>query len=732
MSARSRATQAPSSGVDLPQRASGLRQFLLPAALLIVLSFAAYWPAIQAGFVWDDDAYITENPKLHDLSGLRDIWFDIGATKMYVPLVFTTFWLEHQLWGTRPLGYHLVNIAFHAAGAVLLWLLLVRLAVPGAWLAAAIFAVHPIYVESVAWVTELKNTQSTLFGLLFLLAYWRFSETGGRAGAARRPWGFYLLALSAFAAALLSKPVVVALPLVLLLLLWWRRWGGSGRSVTGVADIAAVLPMLVLSTAAGLVAIHVEHIYGGARGAPWQLPFLDRGLVAGRALWFYVGKLFWPVDLVPIYPRWQIDSAAAGQYLYPLGAAGVLAALWYFRRQLGRGPFVAAASFALLLAPLIGFFAVSYHLNSYVADHFQHHAAPALIALVAAGAAALPRRFPQFRRLAPWMAAALLAVLALASNRYTPAFENEEARCRTTLERNPDSWLAMNNLGVALNRQGRFAEATGWFEKAIRIRQPYPEAESNLGVALVGLGRPQAAIEHYREALRIWPENPLAHNNLGTALAQVGQIEEARAEYEVALRLRPEYPEARSNLARLLATQAARAEPSASARAFAEAVRLDPGSAEAHNGLGMALARQQRWAEAIRELGEALRIRPDYAEARNNLGTALAASGDTQGAVAQFAASVRLQPGSVDAQLNLATALLSTGRPAEALVPLEAAANLAPRNGHAHLLLGVCLAQMDRLPEARRHFEEALRIDPEDQEARANLERVDTLLPPRP
>jgi len=719
-----RRSRAPTSAPPAPPTAeprvaiAWLRRVLLPASLLVALTFVAHAPATTAGFVWDDDVYVTANPTLDDLSGLHDIWLRPGATKMYVPLVFTTFWIEHQLWDRRPAGYHAVNLALHAAGALLFWLLLVRLALPGAWLAAAVFAAHPVFVESVAWVTELKNTQSTLFGLLCLLAYLRFSPPAAGDPGARRRWGFYLLALAAFAAALLSKPVVVALPLVVLLLLWWRR-GRLDR-----VDAGAVAPMLLLSLLAGLAAMHVERLYGGARGGNWQLPLLDRFLLSGRALWFYVGKLLWPAELVPIYPRWQIDPGALGQYLYPLAAVAVLAGLWLARRRLGRGPFVAAASFALLLAPLIGFFNVSYHLNSYVADHFQHHGAPALIALFAAGAAALPRRVPRFRRAAPLAAGLLLLGLALSSNRYARAFASEEARCRDTLAKNPTAWLAMNNLGVALNAQGKFAEAAGWFEKAIRTRPPYPEAESNLGVALVGLGKPQAAIEHYHAALSVWADNPLAHNNLGTALAQVGRIEEAKAAYENALRLRSDYPEARRNLVQLLVAGAARGDPASAARAYREAIELDPASAEARNGMGMALARQGNLEGAVRELAESVRLRPDYAEARNNFGTALAAQGALEEAIQQFRASVRLNPGSAEARSNLGMALLSSGRPAEALAPLEEAARLEPNLGRTHLLLGVCLATLGRLEEAHRQFAEAVRIDPNDTEAQENLRRA--------
>jgi protein O-mannosyl-transferase len=693
-----------------------LRQALLPGLLLVGLTFAAFAPSLSAGFVWDDDAYITENPHLNDLAGLRAIWFDVGATKMYVPLVFSTFWIEYRLWEGRPLGHHVVNVLLHGLGAVLLWLVLARLGLTAAWFAAALFAVHPVFVESVAWLTELKNTLSTVFCLLCLLAYFRFSPPAAGERDVTPRWGLYVLSLLAFAAALLSKPVVVALPLVLLLLLWWRRMG-SWRDLR--FDVAAVAPMLLLSLATGGIAMHVERLYGGARGAVWEIPWIDRFLVAGRALWFYAGKLLWPADLIPIYPRWKIDSTALWPYLYPLAAVGVVAGLWWFRGRLGRGPFVAVASFGLLLSPLVGFFNVSYFLNSYVADHFQHHAAPALLALFATAGASMTLRFPSFRRPASWAAAGLLVTLLVVSHRYTPAFENEERRCRTILERNPGSWLAMNNLGVTLNRRGAFSEAIGWFEKAIRTRSPYPEAESNLGVALVGLGRPQEAIEHYRESLRTYPENPLAHNNLGTALAQMGRIEEARRAYTEALRLRPDYAAARRNLEQLRLPSGA---PSTSQQEQQAAGSISVPAPEAG---------EMDCSESVRELEAAVRLHPHDAELLNRFGMRLAACGRLAKAIEQFATVARLRPASVAARMNLATALRTDGRLKEALPPLEEALLLDSGSAAAHLLLGGCLAQLGRLTDARRHFAEAVRLDPQDPEAQESLRQVDRLLAAR-
>lgn len=664
------------------------------ALALVALSFAAYWPALGAGFVWDDDAYLTRNPHLHDLAGLRDIWLRIGTTKMYVPLVFTTFWIEYQLWGLEPLGYHAVNIALHGLGAILFWLLLRRLHVDGAWLAAALFAVHPVFVESVVWITELKNTLSTVLALLALLAFFRWKPVDGEEAASPRRL-YYGLAVVAFAGALLAKPVVVGLPLVILVIIWWKR----GR--LGASDVAAVVPMLLLSLAAGLLAIYVERNFGGARGAEWQIPLTERLLVAGRAMWFYVGKLMWPAGLLPIYPRWQVSVTVWWQYLYPLAALGTAALLWIGRARWGRGPAAGGAVFVLLVAPLVGIFNVSYHLHSFVADHFQHHAAPALLAL---GGAAVMRLHGSTKSRHPWLvpvaSGLCIALLAVLTWSYAPAFASEEARCRAILEGNPGSWVAMNNLGAALNARGAHAEAIPWLERAIARHPPYPEARNNLGVALVGLGRPEDAIPQYREALRVFPDSALAHNNLGTALARMGQVDAAIAEYREALKFAPDYAEARDNLA-LLTT-----------------------SAEARNRAGKALAGEGKLAQAIQEFRAAAAMRPDDANFRNDLGTALMSSGDLAGALREYLEAVRLAPENVDARANCGRALLAADRASEAVEHLRFAAQWKPGDAEAQGVLGVALAQSGRFEEAVAAFERAMALDPEDPEARRDLDRA--------
>ena len=352
---------------------------MLPAAgLLIVLTVAAYVPALRGGFVWDDDKYVTANRTLRTADGLAEIWFEIGVTIQYYPLVFTTFWIEHRLWGLEPFGYHLVNVLLHATSAGLLWTLLRRLKVPGAWLAAAVFAIHPVHVESVAWITERKNTLSGVFYLLALLSYLRFEPPDPQAHNRRRDWRFYPPALVLFTCALLSKTVTCSLPLVILLLLWWKR--ARWRWL----NVLPVVPMLAIGALMGLLTAWMEKNIVLARGADWDLSIVQRCLIAGRALWFYLGKLVWPAEVMFTYPRWQVRADVWWQFLFPAATIAVVVALWLLRRRVGKPPLVAALFFGGTLAPALGLIDVYPMRYSFVADHFQYLASIGPIVLFVA------------------------------------------------------------------------------------------------------------------------------------------------------------------------------------------------------------------------------------------------------------------------------------------------------------------------------------------------------------
>ena len=346
----------------------------LAAAVLI-----AYWPALAGGLLWDDQGHVTR-PELQSLAGLGRIWGEFGATQQYYPVLHSAFWIEHRLWGDTTLGYHVLNVLLHATAACQFLVLLRRLAVPGAALAAVLFALHPVCVESVAWISEQKNTLSLVFYLAAALVYLRFDTD-------RRPRD-YLLAGGLFVLGLLTKTVTATLPAALLVVFWWRR----GR-LEWQRDVLPLLPWFALGAGSGLVTAYFERVLIGAQGANFNLSLVQRGLLAGRVFWFYLGKLAWPAELIFIYPRWTVDATAPGQWLGLIAALGLLGGLaWWSRRS--RGPLAAAFLFAGALFPVLGFFNVYPFVFSYVADHFQYLASLPVFALIAAGIHAILPRMP--------------------------------------------------------------------------------------------------------------------------------------------------------------------------------------------------------------------------------------------------------------------------------------------------------------------------------------------------
>ncbi|HSK09662.1 MAG TPA: tetratricopeptide repeat protein [Vicinamibacterales bacterium] len=541
---------------------------MLAAAALVALTVAAYSPAFSAGFVWDDDDHVTANATLRDVEGLKRIWFDLGAVPQYYPLVHTTFWLEYRAWGLDPLGYHAVNLSLHALAAWLLGLALVRLRVPGAWLAAALFAVHPVGVESVAWVTERKNVLSAVFYFAAALAYFRFAPPVAAALPARRGerrslapsrgsrW-WYALALGLFLAALLSKTVTASLPAALLLVYWWKK-GTLTR-----ADALPLAPWFVFGLLAGSLTAWLERHHVGAQGEEWALSWADATLVAGRAVWFYAGKLAWPSNLTFVYPRWTIDAGAWWQWLFPVAALAVVAALWRARGRVGRGPLAAVLFFIGTLTPALGFFNVYPMRYSFVADHFQYLASVGVLVPMAAALARLRRR----------AAVPILLALAVLTWHQAHAYESLDTLWRDTLEKNPAAWLAHNNLGMLRRDQGRTAEAETHYRAALELRPQDADVNYNLANLLASTGRVDEAIGHYRRSLQSNPGLADAHNNLGAMLQGRGDLDAAVAHYRAALALEPARADTHSNMGTALLAMGRRAEAAAH---FEEAVRLRP------------------------------------------------------------------------------------------------------------------------------------------------------------
>jgi tetratricopeptide (TPR) repeat protein len=663
-----------SGRVSAAQNKAGPRD-LGAFALILCATLLAYLPALGGSLLWDDASHVTR-PDLRSLHGLWRIWFDLGATQQYYPLLHSAFWIEHSIWGDAVLGYHLVNVALHAVAACLVVMIARRLGLPGAWLAGMCFALHPISVEAVAWISEQKSTLSAVFYLGAALVYLHFDESR----RASRYWA----ASALFVLALLSKTVTATLPAALLVALWWRH-GGLGWK----RDVRPLVAWLALGASAGLFTAWVEKTIIGASGADFTLAPVQRVLLAGRAIWFYFAKLIWPDNLTFLYPRWSLNPNQWWQYLFPVAAAAVGIGLWRMARY-NRGPLAGCLIFAGTLFPTLGFFNVYPFRYSYVADHFAYLASLGILVPVASAVAIGAAKFWPGRTGGVVLPAIVVAALGVLTWRQAGIYRDQETLYRATILRNPDAWLAHNNLGnILLLVPGRRAEAMAHLQAALRANPDYWEAHLSLGNALLEIpGRLDGAIAEFQAAARLAPDLERPHTNLGNALLQGGRTEEAIEQLQTAL-------------------------------------RIQPASAPAHNDLGNAFTRLPgRLPDAIAEYQSALRVNPDFADAHNNLGEVLAqAAGRMPEAIAQFEAAIQASPDYWEAHSNLGTALLQIpGRLPDAIAEYETALRIRPDSATAHLNLGYALAQMpNRLPDAVVEYRRALQLDPNYADAHYNL-----------
>jgi protein O-mannosyl-transferase len=658
--------------------------------LLVAATLLAYLPALRGQFIWDDDSWTTKiSGLLRDGSGLWTMWSKPGALQQYYPLTGTTFWLDYHLWGFWTLPYHVENVLLHACAALLFWRLLLRLQVPGAWLAAAIFAFHPVMVESAGWITERKNVLSLVLYLGALLAYGRFTcfwtTDNGTASPgttwSSRHWGAFALALLLFVAADLSKATAFSLPAVLLLICWWKR----GR-IRWRADVLPSLPFFAVAIGLGLVTAWLERNSVGAKGPEWAMSFPVRCLIAGRALWFYAGHLLWPANLCFEYPRWHLDAGSFAQWLYPGTAVGVLFVLWLMRGRIGRGPATAAFFFAGTLFPVLGFLDAYYMRYSFVCDHWVYLSSLGLVALGAGLAAEAVRRLGT-PMLLYGSAAVLLLVLGALTWQQSKMYQDLETLWRTTLAKDPEAFLAQHNYASILSDRGQLDEAIAHFQKVVEIKPGFAETRNSLGIALGRKGQTDEAIRQFQEALRLKPDYTLAHNNLGIVLLSKGQSDAAISQFQ-------------------------------------EAIRVKPDNAEAHNSLGVALGRKGQMDEALRQYEEAVRLKPDYTDAHYNLGIALLGKGQGDAAISQFQEAVRLKSDYAEAHYKLGSALDDKGQIDAAISQYEEAIRLKPTYAEAHNDLGIALVRRGQLDAAISQFQEAVRLKPDYTLARKNLARA--------
>jgi tetratricopeptide (TPR) repeat protein len=588
------------------------KDFLFRLAILVLATLWIYTPVYHsfypADWLWDDDQLLTANATVQSTTpaALAKLWFNPDGAD-YFPLSYTALWLQWPFFKMWPTGYHFTTIVLHIIGALLLWRLLVVMKIPGAWLAATLFAIHPVCVESVAWVSELKNTLSLP---LFLLSAIFFVQFDDQKPDAPQAWNTYVLSIVFFALSMLAKTSVVAMPVVLLLYVWWKRGRVTER------DLIRTAPFFLISIVLGIITIYYQH--GRAIGAETIIvggPD-SRIATAGMCILFYLKLIFWPVTLLPIYTKWDVDPPKAWQFLaWPV----IMGAGWWFwqnRATWGRHAIFGLGFFLLMVAPVLGFVTISYMRITWAADHFIYLPMIGVLVLVAAGIATWYGRLAAGER--PLLAAGtalVLAMLSWMSFTYAGAWVNEDALWTHTLRYNENAWQAHNRLGAKkfarghvddLNPPNRIESkgALHHFTRSTALRPDLGETHNNLGTALSAKGRMEEAIEQFKEACRVTPHVPAIHVNLANALAAAGRFAEAEEKYLELIRGMDER--------------------------YAQAVKdsgnpnlpMDPAAAPLLNNYGVTLFKQNKTQDAIAAFRRALSINPNLKDAKESLAIA--------------------------------------------------------------------------------------------------------------
>jgi tetratricopeptide (TPR) repeat protein len=671
--------------------------FLLIGVILFV--YARVW---HAGFIWDDESHLTQNPCIVGPLGLKDIWTSSQA--VYYPLVLTTFWTLHKFVGLNPSPYHILNMLLHAASAVLLWRILRQLHVRGAWLGGALWALHPVMVQSVSWVTELKNTQSCLF---YLLSIFWFLKVDAEETGDRTRWWRFSWALLFFVMAIASKPSTVMLPGVLALCVWWRRGQIQSR------NLMTLIPFILISALASVWTIWEQKFHAGASGPEWAQTWPERLIIAGRAIWFYLGKLVWPHPLIFIYPRWEISPSRVMAYLPLLAGLAGLIILWLTRGKWKRSVSFAAAYFVISLFPVLGFFSVYFFRYSFVSDHFQYLASMGPLALAGAGITEGIAATGWKSFLRPTVCGLLLLVLGVLTWRQSAIYHDTVTLYTGTLGKNPGCWMAHYNLAIALRAKGETDSAVAHYRQAVVLRPDYAEAHYNLARILVEKGEFEEAIVDYEKALAVNPADADAHNNLGSTLFQIGRVNEAIVHYQKALAIQPDYADASCNLANALLSKG---DMDGALVYYLTGLALSPNHAEAQYNLASALLRKGRTDEAIAHYQKTLELQPGNADAHANLGSALLEKGHVQDAIAQYREALALVPENVTAQSNLAWLLATSSDPSlrngsEAVLLAETASRLSGGNRPLILrILAAAYAETGRFGDAIDTAQQALRL----------------------
>jgi tetratricopeptide (TPR) repeat protein len=617
-------------------------------AFIVAASLVVYIPAMCGGYIWDDDVYVEENSLLSSPDGLRNIWTGKNVPSQYVPMVYTTFRFEYLLWGLQPFGYHLTNVLLHAFNALLIWLLLARLKIRGAWLVSAIFALHPVHVESVAWITERKNVLSLFFCLVSAVAYFQYAFGSSEELTKGRSETFYQLSTFLFLCALASKAVVCFFPVLLLIVLWWKH----GRII--LKDIRDLSRFFVLGLAWGLLVVWWEHKHQGTGTVEFGLTPIKRVLLASHAIWFYLGKLFYPVNLMFSYPKWNIEPTNPLNYTWLFLSLVAAWGIWHWRERLQRGPIAAIAFFIVALLPMLGFFSLYTFVYTYVADHYQYVASIGPITLfVSIGCIAVNRLGKYAKGISITSVVLILLTLGTLTWRQCHIYKDRDTLWQDTIRNNPDSLMAYLNLGIEYYKKDRLDEATSRLKKVLQLSPDYAEVYNDLGWMLMEKGNLDEAARYFLLTLQKKPNDGIAYNNLGLVFMKKGNLDEAARYFLLTLQKKPNDGIAYNNLGLVFMKKGNLDE---AISYFQQALQIMPGSAEAHNNLGIAFLSHGDFEQAMHHYSEALRIRPNFADAHYNLGSLLDQRGKLDEAIQEYMKALEINPNFAKAKAALVAA----------------------------------------------------------------------------
>lgn len=624
---------------------------LLGALAIGLLTLLAYSSVFTAGFIWDDDDHVLRILQLLDLDGLRRIWFEPGQTIQYYPLVFSVFWLQLKLWGTNPFPFHLFNILVHAGNALLFWCCLRRLRLPLPFWAALIFAVHPLHVESVAWITELKNLLSGCFYLLAFLCFWTFVTAEERKGHAtwRRRLS-YVLALLLFVCALLSKTVTCTLPAVFLLLLWWQQGTVSRRQVL------STLPFFLAALILGLITMRVEAENVLAKGPEWDFSIVERLLLAGRASWFHLGKVLWPHPLMFNYPRWQLDSGLWWQYLYPLALLVLLAGVWLLRQRTGRGPLAACLFVVGTNVPVLGFLNVYSMRFSFVADHYYYLANMGVIVLFCAAAERLLQRFPHRRRAETVFFGGIVVLLSLLTWQQGRNYHDKATFFHEIIRQNPVSWFGYSNRAALYADAGEDDLALADIDRSLALKPDEADALHLRGVIMTKRKNYRQAFADFDRSIELRPWRADYVKNRALVYRLVGNYAAALRDADTVLSVATHDPD---NFVLRASIRLALEDYRGALADLDRALAVDGESVAARANRGLVNYRLRRFDDALRDFDAALALEPASAETLFNRGLTYVARGEMSRAEADFAGARRLGYRLTDAEVK---SLLRQGR----------------------------------------------------------------------